>query len=71
MENDLDWSQAPKWAKFWAQDGNGAAYWYSSLPFLSNMMVAWNGGGRCVRYNGDYKVEKWTGSLRRRPANEA
>lgn len=26
----IDWSLAPRWAKSWAMDGSGIAYWYCS-----------------------------------------
>ena len=27
-----DWAGAPEWAKFWAMDSDGGAYWYEVEP---------------------------------------
>lgn len=27
-----DWSKAPEWAQYWAQNANGAAHWWSDTP---------------------------------------
>lgn len=34
MTDDIqpDWTRAPGWAKYWAADSNGDAYWYKDEP---------------------------------------
>lgn len=32
-ENKPDWSKAPEWAKWWAIDSDGVAYWYEMKPY--------------------------------------
>lgn len=33
-----DWSQAPKWAMWWAVDDSGQAYWFDSKPYILGEM---------------------------------
>ena len=36
-EFQVDWSQAPEWAKWWAMDGfSNKANWYKTEPFLDD-----------------------------------
>ena len=45
-EFQVDWSQAPEWAKWWAMDGFGnKANWYYSIPYIdedSDGEYEWN-----------------------------
>jgi hypothetical protein len=36
-----DWSQAPKWAMWWAVDANGYPMWYMHEPFIQDAMWMW------------------------------
>ena len=62
-----DWSQAPKWARYWTAD-DLAYYWWSLEPkFISD---AWHfAGGRadiCEAPSFSYQGD-WKNSLRKRP----
>lgn len=36
-----NWTEAPKWAQWWAQDGNGDAYWYQEKPVVDPKVKGW------------------------------
>ena len=36
-----DWSKAPEWAKFWAMDSDGGAYWYRDEPTYNAKYGGW------------------------------
>ena len=62
-EFQVDWSQAPEWAKWWAMDSNGICYWYMTEPRLTEIFPnEWIGGGYPIDtqapsfiYQGDWK----------------
>lgn len=73
----IDWSQAPDWAKWWAMDGFGdkKAHWYRDKPYLdddSEVESEWNAD---LYSNKDAFVWSpsfnyqgaWQDSLRKRP----
>ena len=69
-----DWSQAPKWARWWAVDMNGDSHWYSFEPVKNLEINEWtlqnNGEGADNVFDADsssiYKAN-WKDSLRKRP----
>lgn len=68
------WSTAPTWAKWLAQDNDGAWYWYEERPVPSaTSNKCWNrnpntsngnGGNLCRAFAGD---DDWKDTLERRP----
>ena len=36
-----DWSQAPRWARYWTRDAGGAAVWWEAQPVLKQRKGAW------------------------------
>jgi hypothetical protein len=36
-----NWAGAPDWAKFWAVDSDGGAYWYRSQPTYDRKYEGW------------------------------
>lgn len=36
---NVDWSQAPKWAKYWLKDGHSNKYWWSSTRPVKDMDI--------------------------------
>jgi hypothetical protein len=44
-----DWSTAPVWAKFFAIDGSGRAYWHETLPKWDVIGGEWNSEGEVAR----------------------
>ena len=37
-----DWSKAPEWARFWAMDSDGGAYWYEVEPRYDTEYACWS-----------------------------
>ena len=35
MHNGVDWKQAPRGARWWAVNADGAAYWYKAPDFIA------------------------------------
>ena len=62
-EFQVDWSQAPSEAEYWAMDSNGICYWYMIEPRLTETFPnEWVGGGYPIdiqapsfNYQGDWK----------------
>ena len=62
-EFQVDWSQAPDWANWWAVDSNGICYWYMIEPRLTEIFPnEWVGCGYptdtqapSFNYQGDWK----------------
>ena len=62
-EFQVDWSQAPDWANWWAMDSNGICYWYMIEPRLTEIFPnEWVGCGYptdtqapSFNYQGDWK----------------
>jgi len=67
---DVDWSIAPKWARFWARDMDGSCRWYDSTPVLGNGY--WRSRVTCdwtaVAPNFNIKTRGWSETLREREA---
>lgn len=47
-----DWSQAPRWAKWWAVNAMGAIMWFASEPTVAG--TGWNFRGRFYKYETKY-----------------
>lgn len=72
-----DWDDAPEWAEWLAQDGNGAWYWYEERPYKHRLVDEWvpqecadQEGGVYTRFDKVSNGEKnpdWADSLERRP----
>lgn len=66
-----DWSKAPEWARYWAVDSDGTAYWYEFepviLPGLS--FEGWHPASLNSRWEEtDSKVvQPWRNTLQERP----
>ena len=70
-----DWSTAPRWAQWFAIDGNGEAWWYEIEPYVRTRDNMW---GMKFSYNEGWQCEPtetyleaiwdWQNSLKKRPA---
>lgn len=49
---NVDWLQAPKWAKYWLKDGHSNKYWWSSIRPIKNMDI------NAFCWRGDYFAEE-------------
>ena len=58
-----DWSKAPEWARYWAMDADGRAWWYAEEP--SCLATCLNSGGREARL--PELVLGWRDTLCKRP----
>ena len=69
----INWDKAPDWAKWWAVDSNGVAFFYDVKPKIDENYSWWNNEG--VSYRDDnsetYKISgiDWRQTLTRRPAH--
>jgi hypothetical protein len=59
-----DWSEAPEWARFWALDSDGGAWWYERRPDAGSGNFG-NGGTRDRDTNA---CPNWRETLQERPA---
>ena len=58
------WSEAPEWARYWAMDESGGAWWYEEEPEFKGGDGVWSGFGRTKH---DIICTDWRDSLRKRP----
>ena len=49
---NVDWLQAPKWAKYWLKDGHSNKYWWSSTRPIKDMDL------QAFCWRGDYFAEE-------------
>lgn len=49
---NVDWLQAPKWAKYWLKDGHSNKYWWSSIRPVKDMDIY------AFCWKGDYFAEE-------------
>lgn len=49
---NVDWLQAPKWAKYWLKDGHSNKYWWSSIRPIKSMDI------NAFCWRGDYFAEE-------------
>lgn len=66
----LDWKNAPVWAKYWAADTDGTAWWYEVRPQEGES--TWKSRGGYISYWGEvtrdnYLFGNWRGMIRERP----
>ena len=59
-----DWSEAPEWARYLAQDKDGEWYWFECEPEIRSDY--WN-LDRCVGKSEQATKEAWTLTLESRP----
>lgn len=68
---NVDWLQAPKWAKYWLKDGHSNKYWWSSIRPVKDMDInAFCWRGDCfVKEAPDFSFSgRWDKSLTSRKA---
>lgn len=64
-----DWNTAPEWARFWAMDEDGGAWWYSDEPVIDEELGGWDMQSDvhdATEAESDHEPE-WRESLRGRP----
>jgi hypothetical protein len=64
MKMNPDWDKAPEWAQYWAQNANGALYWYEKRPAWVNRI--WVSIGKSAH---DTPYPYWRNSLQQRPVD--
>ncbi len=65
-----DWSSAPEWARWWAEDEDGRHFWYPIKPVLHSEM--WKVDGTEFELAGSESTGvDWRNSLTKRPAGSA
>ncbi len=62
-----DWRHAPPWAKFWAIDSDGGAYWYEVEPTYDIEHDVWSISTEFIGRQGPAPDPDWSQTLRRRP----
>ena len=60
-----DWSQAPKWARWWAIDKDRLAFWHHTKP-KNDDIEFYQCGEFCYAPSFNYQGD-WKNSLRKRP----
>lgn len=66
-EFQIDWSQAPEWAEWWAVGKDAIAVWFDGKPTTSNGYLAFGYALQCdVAPQFNYKGN-WKDSLHKRP----
>jgi len=61
-----DWSTAPEWARYLAQDEDGEWCWFQNKPNEGHA-AWWFSGGECCCAS----ISDWRDTLEERPVNEA
>ena len=62
-----DWRYAPEWAKFWAIDSDGGAYWYEVEPTYDIEDECWSISNEFIGRQSPAPDPDWSLTLRRRP----
>ena len=63
-----DWSKAPEWARFWAMDSDGGAYWYEVEPRYDTEYACWSISTEFMgQRQGPAPDPDWSQTLRSRP----
>jgi hypothetical protein len=65
IENKPNWDDAPKWARWLAQDLTGGWWWYAKRPALDENNGFWDSAG--TNEQAQFKNEKWQETLEKRP----
>lgn len=65
--DQTSWINAPKWARYKAQDFNGNICWFEYMPI--RMPVSWHPAkGKCIQAKeGAGRIIDWHGTLEERP----
>lgn len=69
----IDWSDAPDWAQYTAQDEDGSWWWYQEVPYIAGDDTMWNNrGGKWDRATwGECSPNpNWRNTLQARPQSE-
>ncbi len=68
------WSEAPPWAKYRAQDEDGAWFFYKKNPYATSIDVEWRtndiSDNGCVLAKWCTPNPNWRDTLEKRPENE-
>lgn len=62
-----DWRHAPPWAKFWAVDSDGGAYWYEVEPQYDIEDECWSISMEFIGRQSPAPDPDWSQTLRSRP----
>ena len=62
-EFQVDWSQAPEWAKWWAMDKDGESAWCEEKPIISDSDFWYGKAGKAPSFG---YTGNWQDSLRER-----
>ena len=62
-----DWRHAPPWAKFWAIDSDGGAYWYEVEPRYDIEDECWSISEELIGRQSPAPDPDWSQTLRSRP----
>lgn len=74
--NRPDWDEAPEWARWWAVDSDGSAYWYEQKPEYEEWIGVWSPmevhghmcGDSVMDRSGMFEMENPAGTLTERPS---
>lgn len=66
LQPELDWSQAPPDAQWWAMDDNGQSYWFVECPTKHEKLGYWGSSAGAI-LAGETLAPGWESSLRQRP----
>lgn len=65
-----DWGRAPIWARFWAVDADGSAYWYEAEPNAKGSMGYWGKSSGQCEIDPVRRSFSWLNTLRCRQVQE-
>lgn len=66
----VDWSEAPEWANWYAIDEDGKGHWYECEPVISRNLNVWDNENGGIFALSDRRIgyyEEWEQSERKRP----
>lgn len=66
----IDWTDAPYWARYWAMDDDGDAFWYENKPILRSNWWFTPEGTEAKAPMFGWPSESWRISLFSRPCSE-
>ena len=64
----VDWSQAPEWANYWAMCSYGGTIWFQTEPRQSTSFWYQPTGDLLPAPNFDWSKDRWKESLVKRPS---
>jgi hypothetical protein len=65
QQSPIDWSNAPAWAQYAAQDADGWWYWYEKEPYKDGKAWGYAPATRCTPVIA--RPTNWAGTLQKRP----